>query len=112
MQDSTIQVPRTTSGFRQSLIRDRRKTRLSWIALRSLLSRFRMRLFCSWCIWKSAYDSFRGHIRTQSPRELPFVDFGPCLDFDRTQQLSLNTRTLARKLHKKNSGHLPLDGCG
>jgi hypothetical protein len=101
MQDVTTEVPRTTSSLTESPICDRHKARPSRFSVRNLLSRFRTRLICSLCIWISGFYSWRGHIRIQSPTELPSVDFGPCLDSDCNGRLSLNTRTLARKLYTK-----------
>lgn len=41
--------------------------------------RLRKRCQAVCCIWKSAFRSFLGHIRTQSTTVIPYTDFGPVL---------------------------------
>lgn len=73
------------------------KAYLWWRQLKRLQRLLRLRLLCSWYIWRNAHNSCRGHIRKQSPRELPFVDYGPCLESDDSGWYQPNKRTNARK---------------
>jgi len=50
--------------------------RLRWQHLRY---RLRLRFRATMCIWKSAVYSLVGHIRSQSTKQPPLVDFGPAL---------------------------------
>ena len=54
----------------------------------------RKRLFQKWCIWRDAYHSFRGHIRTQSAIGLAAVSLGR-----HNHQGVRNVRTVARRLY-------------
>lgn len=54
------------------------------------------RLLNTWCIWHGAFRSCCGHIRIQSPTEMPHLSLGPAqlLWSDGSQRLA--PRTLAR----------------
>lgn len=75
--------------------RDRIRDR-GWNAGRHQLRCFLARLSCIWCIWRSAFCSFRGHIQTQRARGIPGVDFGPALQSLPDGSYQPNTRTIAR----------------
>jgi hypothetical protein len=48
----------------------------------------------TWCIWRTAFRSFRGHIRTQSAKGLATMRLGPHSDLG-----ARNARTLVRTLY-------------
>jgi hypothetical protein len=50
-----------------------------WRLAKCLLRRMVWRLSNIWCIWSGTVHSFLGHIRLQSPKETPRVDFGSAL---------------------------------
>jgi len=71
--------------------------RLRWQRLRyhwALLFRSHM------CIWRSAFDSLRGHIRNQSAKDM-LVDFGSATVRDSAGDFHPNTRTHARAEYTK-----------
>jgi hypothetical protein len=71
----------------------RLSARLEWQHLRY---RWRLRFQATMCIWRNAVDSFLGHIRSQSTRELPSVDYGPAFLHPHVWPLRANIRTHAR----------------
>lgn len=67
--------------------------RLRW---QDLQCRLRLRFWATMYIWKSAFGSLVGHIRSQSTKEPPHVDFGPALVRDHAGCLRPCIRTHAR----------------
>lgn len=62
------------------------------------------RWFClanSWRILRAAIDSFRGHIRLQSPKQLSSVGLGPAFESSPLQSGRTNTRSVARAFYTK-----------
>jgi hypothetical protein len=75
--------------------------------LRVALHLLRENLGQKWCIWRDAFRSFRGHIRTQSAIGRAWVQVG-----SPRHQGILNIRSLARKLYiEKTSATLPWVDC-
>jgi hypothetical protein len=92
LASSPVAVPRHAPKYRQL------SARLRWQRLRyrwTLLFRSRM------CIWRSSFDSLYGHIRNQSAKGMPFVDFGRAMVRDSAGHLQPNTRTHARAEYTK-----------
>jgi hypothetical protein len=58
--------------------------------------RLRVRFRATMYIWKSAFGSLLGHIRSQSTKEPPLLNFGPALVRDSAGELRQCTRTHAR----------------
>ena len=79
--------------------------KVSWVRLRCKLALLDARYFLqsrflnAWCIWCGAFHSFVGHIRTQSPREMPSVYLGPTLLSSPDGSRRLAPRTIARELY-------------
>jgi hypothetical protein len=66
-----------------------------WRLAKGLLRLMGLRLLNTWYIWRDAFGSFLGHIRTQSPKEMPHQIVGVLLEWSPTGYKE-NTRTLAR----------------
>lgn len=62
--------------------------------LGAALHLFRENLSQTWCIWRTAFRSFRGHIRTQSAKGQATVRLGP-----HSHRGARNARTLVRTLY-------------
>jgi hypothetical protein len=69
---------------------------LDWRVLLRFLFRLELRLTCTMRIWRRAFDSFRGHIRSQSSREHLILNLGK--EFVRLSSgcLQPNERTIFR----------------
>ena len=67
----------------------------AWPLAKCLLRLTWERLLNTWCIWSGAFRSFRGHIRIQSPKEMPHQTVGVLLEWTRHGYVA-NTRTPAR----------------
>lgn len=65
---------------------------------RVLIQLLRERLVDKWCIWRDAFRSFRGHIRTQSAKGRATVTFGPWFE-NHQGHPRRNLRTVARRIY-------------
>lgn len=94
-----MQVTGSARTEKSSTIAEKTLHKVQRVQSHALLRRLRGVLLNVWCIWKTAFRSFRGHIQIQSTKVFPYTDFGLALRRLPDGRLLPDERTESRSSH-------------